>query len=218
MRTPLVHASKDKEIDGRRKSKTLSLAGRSVSASLFASPGRLRGKNGDKLLDSALHSLLHALADPHEVANLLLLQLEICVEDAHVRLGLESQLQLHDFVLVELIVQAEGLGRRVQVLLEDASVQRVDRDHSHELRVVVDLGELVHDSWIEGPDAGVELLANGFSRSGLIQRGPEGVRGEGERVAICARIQQLSHDATSLSSHGGTERGKVFHVVPVLIN
>ena len=51
--------------------------------------------------------LQDALRDPHQVADLLLLELDEGVEDAQVHLRLEGQLQQLDLVLVKLVVYGE---------------------------------------------------------------------------------------------------------------
>jgi len=72
-------------------------------------------EDGDVLVDLGLHVLADALGDPHNVANLLLLQLDQRVEDAVVEVLLERHFVDLDLVDVE--------GRlELQVVLEERLV------------------------------------------------------------------------------------------------
>ena len=64
----------------------------------------MHAKHRNKLIDLILLLLQDALRDPNEVADLLLLQLDVGVKGGEVHLPLEGELELQDVTLIEGVV------------------------------------------------------------------------------------------------------------------
>lgn len=97
-------------------------------------------EDGNIIVDLGAVLLGHALTDPHDIAALLLLQLQIRVEDAKVELLHERvHVQLH-LVLEELVLQ-RLVARIVARPVEQGRVLGIVLGHSLHLLVVVGAGQ-----------------------------------------------------------------------------
>ena len=135
----------------------------------------------EALVDLALLALADALGDPDDVADLLLLELEVRVEDAVPHLRLEGELVELHLLLEERVL--ERPVRRPDVLEQLPVVREVAHGLAHLLQLV-SLRELGRPRGVQVPKVGVELGA-----VVLRELSPEGVDSDGDSSSISLKLK-----------------------------
>ena len=125
----------------------------SRSSGLLCAPRTVLAKNRDELIDFILLLLKDALRNPHQIANLLLLQLDIRVETGEVHLPLKGQLELLHITLIKRIVDGLiSVGVRV-----DVPYGRVLREQLKDATELVLIGDICK----HGGTGGVQVTDSG---------------------------------------------------------
>lgn len=140
-------------------------------------------EDGYVVVDFGAMLLGHALGDPHDVAALLLLELEVRIEDAKVELLQEGVHVQLDLVLEELVLQRLVAGI-VAGAVEQSGILRIILGHGLHLLVVVGTSQ--------GSQAiGVHLAAVGIQLGTVVlgQLGAEGVDGDDDCTTIGLELQ-----------------------------
>lgn len=135
----------------------------------------------EALVDLALLALADALGDPDDVADLLLLELEVRVEDAVPHLRLEGELVELHLLLEERVL--ERPVRRPDVLEQLPVVREVAHGLAHLLQLV-SLRELGRPRGVQVPKVGVELGA-----VVLRELSPERVDSDGDSSSISLKLK-----------------------------
>mmetsp|Transcript_68360 Transcript_68360/g.147506 ORF Transcript_68360/g.147506 Transcript_68360/m.147506 type:complete len:387 (-) Transcript_68360:166-1326(-) len=183
-----------------------------ATTSRLCSPFRGRREDRNKIGYFVFPLLNNALRNPHQVTDLLLLQLNVRIEHTKVHLRLKSKLIHSNFALVELVVDAELIGRRAHELLEDGTVGGVRAERESQLGLVVDLGEQVRARRVQLADGRIQLLAVSLAHGGLVQGRPEGIQGDVDGSPVGAGSEQAAAGLRGLSADLLAEAVEVFKV------
>mmetsp|Transcript_22910 Transcript_22910/g.71149 ORF Transcript_22910/g.71149 Transcript_22910/m.71149 type:complete len:468 (+) Transcript_22910:964-2367(+) len=181
-------------------------------------PGAPRAPRGQwrkhvhKLPDELSPTLLHALGDPHEVTNFLLLELEVGVEASEVHLAVKGELQSLHFLRVEGIVDAVPSESLVGVHLPHGAVECVLHEHLAKAALVAGGRKLLRRLGVEVAEPGVERRALRGARAGVIQPRVKGVERHVDGVAVGTDLEHVAHDLGGLAPDGLREAVEVLKV------
>ena len=179
---------------------------------LLRSPGSVHAKHRNKLIDLILLLLQDALRDPNEVADLLLLQLDVGVKGGEVHLALEGELELQDVTLIEGIVDGLVAGS-AGVDVPYGRVLREQLQDAAELVLVGNVGEHGGAGGVEVADGGVQALPVRGAHGGFVKGSAEGVEGDVDGVGVGADLEEVAHDLLGLATELVHELGKVLDPV-----
>mmetsp|Transcript_11229 Transcript_11229/g.16546 ORF Transcript_11229/g.16546 Transcript_11229/m.16546 type:complete len:207 (+) Transcript_11229:138-758(+) len=158
-------------------------------------------KYGDEFVDFLAHVLYDAFRDPHQVTDLLLLELHIGIEGTKVHLALEGELQHLHVALVEGVV--DGLVAEALVLVgeEDLVVLAEGLQGLPQLLVVGGLGQDGGARRVQVADGRVQALAVRPAHGRLVQRGVEGVEGDVDGNTVSPGLQNVAHHFSCVSTN-----------------
>mmetsp|Transcript_73128 Transcript_73128/g.200807 ORF Transcript_73128/g.200807 Transcript_73128/m.200807 type:complete len:461 (+) Transcript_73128:408-1790(+) len=165
----------------------------------------LRSEDIDVLVHAAALVLRDALGDPHNVTDLLLLELHERVVHAVVELLLKRQPVEVDFQLEELVL--DGLVVLEALVGQQAPEVGERVDGAAHCVLVGGLGEARRSLRVEQPDRGVQLLA-------LLQVevGVERVDRNVDRPSVRLELQDAAHHLLGRAAHVAAEGVKVLQV------
>mmetsp|Transcript_10835 Transcript_10835/g.20640 ORF Transcript_10835/g.20640 Transcript_10835/m.20640 type:complete len:381 (-) Transcript_10835:78-1220(-) len=168
-------------------------------------------EHGHELGDFILLLLEDALSDPHQVSDLLLLELDIGVEAGVVHLPLEGKLKHLNITLIEGIIDGLVRGRSMDV--PESGVLGEKLKNATELILIGHICEHGSPSRVKVPNSGIKTLPVSRSHGWLVEGGAERVERDVDGVGVSADAQQLAHEDGGLSAKLIDVRSEVLNPV-----
>mmetsp|Transcript_9545 Transcript_9545/g.20728 ORF Transcript_9545/g.20728 Transcript_9545/m.20728 type:complete len:296 (-) Transcript_9545:327-1214(-) len=142
--------------------------------------------------------LQNALADPHQVPNLLLLKLDVCIERPKVHLPLKCQLEHLNVPLIECVINGPPVRPPCRMNVPDGGVLGEELQDTTKLVLVSDVAKHGSPRGVEVAKGRVESLSVRGPHGWLVKRCAEGVERDVDGVGVGADLEEVAHDGSGL--------------------
>mmetsp|Transcript_316 Transcript_316/g.590 ORF Transcript_316/g.590 Transcript_316/m.590 type:complete len:337 (-) Transcript_316:267-1277(-) len=176
-------------------------------------PRSIERKHRHKLVNLLLLLLQNTFANPHQISNLLLLQLDVRIKRPKVHLSLERQLQHLHVPLVECIVNGLAIRSSRRVHVPNGGILGEQFQHAAEFVLVPHIGQHGRSRGVQVAQRGIEAFSIRSPHGRLVERRPKRVERNVNRVGIGTDLEKVAHNGSRLPPEAIDIIGKVLNPI-----